>query len=153
VPDSRGQYSAHARSCHSLLTLYRLWLSKLYEAIFPPYFALGSPCLWDKELLPETPKAINVVQDWLRELVYTINPFSRPQLTRFLAFFMQANALSKILGQEAFQEYIWRARCMVDLRPRGYIRSYQGHYILNDCVEMTLGRQPASVAQGVLFAW
>jgi hypothetical protein len=132
---------------------YRLWLSKLYEAIFPPYFSLGSPCLWDKELLPETSKAIDVAQDWLRELVYTINPFLKPQSTRFLTFFMQANALSKILGQEAFREYISRARCMVDLRPFNYFRSAEGHYILNDCVEMTLGQQPASVAQGLLFAW
>jgi hypothetical protein len=101
----------------------------------------------------ETSRAIDVVQDWLRELVYTIDPLSRVQSTRFLAFFMQANALAKILGQNTFVDYIWRARCMVDLRPRAFMRSSQGDYILNDCVEMTLGRSAVSVAQGLLFAW
>jgi hypothetical protein len=128
----------------------REWLSRLYDALFPPFFSLGSPAGWDQHLLPETAKAIEIVREWLRELVYSIDPWT--QRTKFLTFFLQANTLSRLFDKASFQDHINRARCMTTIRPHAFIRSAQGHYILSDCVDFTIGKSHIAVARGLMFA-
>jgi hypothetical protein len=124
-------------------------LSRLYDALFPPFFSLGSPANWDQNLLPETSQAIDVVREWLRELVYTIDP--RNQKMRFLTFSLQANTLSRLFDKTSFQTYIHRAQCMTGFKPREFMRNHND-YVLADCADFTIGKSHTGLAQGLMFA-
>jgi hypothetical protein len=118
--------------------------------MFPPHFSFGSPGIWDRSLLPETSRAADIARHWLREFVNNLDPWALK--SRFLGLFMQANALAKILDEQAFTDYIGRARCMIYVRPRELMRPPEGDYVLNDCVAMTLGTDRSAAARGFLFA-
>ncbi|KAK0198135.1 hypothetical protein F5146DRAFT_995722 [Armillaria mellea] len=48
----------------------KFWLNRLYEALYPPHHVLGSISDLTLSTIPEAAKALNVVKDWVRTLVY-----------------------------------------------------------------------------------
>jgi hypothetical protein len=129
----------------------RFWLSKLYDSLFPPHYSLGSPSCWDRNLLPETQRAVEIVKDWLKELIFSIDPLSLQPRARFLPYFIQAGALAKLFDEQSSHDYMYRARCMV-IRYREFMRPPDGDYVLHDAVAPLIGQSNLSLARGMLFA-
>jgi hypothetical protein len=128
----------------------RFWLSKLYDSLFPPHYSLGSPSCWDRNLLSETPRAVDIVKDWLKELIFSIDPFEKPR-ARFLPYFMQAGVLAKLFDEQSSLDYIFRARCMC-IKYREFMRPPDGDYVLHDAVAPLIGQSEKALARGMLFA-
>jgi hypothetical protein len=128
----------------------RFWLSKLYEALFPVHYQVGSP--WTSQLAqsPETTEAIGVVKEWLRETLYDISPwtFQGPVVTAF----MQAVTLAFLFDPKSAQEYLVRTQCITTLPPKSFIRSRMGDSIFVDILRAFEGFESSAALQSVLSA-
>lgn len=126
----------------------RLWISKLYEVFFPSFYALGSPSNWNISLVPETMKAVTIVKDWIRELLYNIDPTEHR--IHFLTFFLQATSLSLVLNGHEPLDYVFRARCMQPPIPY-YLLFNPGEPALAYALRAIQNIEFHSITKGMLF--
>ncbi|KAE9400954.1 hypothetical protein BT96DRAFT_620070 [Gymnopus androsaceus JB14] len=61
---------AYSYSSHHMIFQRSFWLARLYNAIFPPSHVLGTRATADFLQIPEFPKAVKIIQQWVRDAVY-----------------------------------------------------------------------------------
>jgi hypothetical protein len=91
------------------------------------------------------------VKDWLRELIYTLDPFHHQAV--FLTFFLQALTLHRLISLPSRTplDFVQKSKCMTTRRPEKFVRSKQGDYILLDVYGAIANDQRFSISQGILF--
>ena len=85
----------------------RYWLDRLYEALNPYFYVYGCRANLQLSLIPGAERALVVVKDWVRHMIYTNDPY-KYSIT-FLTTFLRSAILSfNHDGKEAF-DYIIQA--------------------------------------------
>jgi hypothetical protein len=142
--------------CRLRLLIYglgRIWLSKFFEVLLPPYPLLGSPCNihWDK--VPDSARAVAVAKEWSKELVFNLDPRRFNQRSGFLTYFVQGVTLTHLLASDEVNplDFVYRARCMRYPRPVDFIRLDGGRYILEDICTTVSRWGGGSLDSGLLF--
>jgi hypothetical protein len=82
----------------------RVWLSRLYESLFPPIPELGSIANLTSSFISETKIGLRVVKDWIRETLYNLHP--GPLL--FLSNFIKVFWLAVTFDGDGVRSYIQR---------------------------------------------
>ena len=131
----------------------RFWLGGLYQALFPPHRWLGSIVHLKFKLIPEADKGIQVVRDWVRNLIYTfdLERASPDKKLTFLGDFLNLATLAYTFDQVAAREYMRRASCVSVSRPTDLLRGKEDQYIVFDLILALDGIDRASIVAGVLF--
>lgn len=126
----------------------RLWLAKLHEALFPYHHIAGSPSNLHRGRISS--QAPQVVKDWVREMIYELNPLELGD--RFFTFFLQAVSLAFLFDGSHSQDYIMSAPFMKPLSPDSpFCRSPDGHNILVDGFLSVQALNNWSSIQGLRF--
>ena len=128
----------------------RYWLRRLYEALCPPYYKLGSLQNLSPPLIPEFSVGTHVIKAWVCDLLYFINPWF--QSNTFMTNFMQGFRLAFRFDASAASDYVHRIRSVASDRPPVLMRSgdtegYIVHYFMGS---MTDG-DSKGLNKGVLF--
>ncbi|KAK0440419.1 uncharacterized protein EV420DRAFT_1650550 [Desarmillaria tabescens] len=124
----------------------KFWINRLYEALYPPHHMFGSISHLALSTIPEAPKALNVVKDWVRTLVYgrEYHPW-----TNFLTDVMRTAALALAIDRSQ-ADYLRNAAYFRIYPPFMYIR--QGdRLILHDLLDSMSGHQTWSLSAGFRF--
>ncbi|KAK0506583.1 hypothetical protein EDD18DRAFT_36674 [Armillaria luteobubalina] len=124
----------------------KFWLNRLYEALYPPHHMFGSISHLVLSSIPEAPKALNVVRDWVRAVVYgrEYHPW-----TPFLTDVMRMTSLTLTFDRSQ-AGYLRNAAYFRIPPPFVYIRR-DNHLILNDLLNSILGSQTWSLTAGFRF--
>ncbi|THH32624.1 hypothetical protein EUX98_g1581 [Antrodiella citrinella] len=129
----------------------KFWLSVLYHGLFPPSPKLGSNVHFDLTKVPEATRAMPIIQDWLRNIFYSLDP--REQSLSFLHHLVEMLQLVFVLDPHSAQDYLLRAQCM-KARPMWLLRNKDhqgGFYVVNDLVELLRGKAAHTISFGILF--
>lgn len=141
---SSQAYTEHACS---------FWLSSLYHTLYPPHPKLGVATSLNFASIPEADRAIQVIKDWIRDLLYNLSPWTHDK-RHFLSDAAELTALAYAFDRSGAKDYVPRAEFMVDPRRRlrEHMRGKENErYILQDLLAALDGSHPSSVAAGVLF--
>lgn len=134
----------------NLILFDRYWLDRLYEALHPYFYAYGCRANLVLRLIPGAERAMAVVQDWARHMIYTSDPVKYP--STFLTTFMRSAIFSFDHDGKWAISYISRAPCILYIDPpRILIHKDHNRYIVNDLVTSLHGNHPACLSTGVLF--
>ena len=133
----------------SLITDYRQWIDRLYEALNPIFSSLGSPANLDLNRIPEVDSetALRVVKDWVRHLIYSANTWRQES---FMTTFLRSGLLAFALDRKNASEYIYRARSMTTSPHPVFVRD-QGMNLVKDFVIALHGIEPWSLQSGFIF--
>ncbi|KAK0444957.1 uncharacterized protein EV420DRAFT_1721599 [Desarmillaria tabescens] len=124
----------------------KFWLNRLYEALYPPHHVFGSISDLALSTIPEATKALNVVKDWVRTLVYgrAFLPY-----TTFLTDVMRATTLAFMFDRSQ-AVYLRNAAYFSIRTPPAYIRR-GGSPILPELLGAMSGTYTWSLAAGFAF--
>lgn len=125
-------------------------LRRFYEALNPCVYYLGSRANLDLERTPAVQWALRVVNDWVKDSIYTSNP---RQSSMFIDIFSRAVALNfENEGDQAIS-YIWKARSMQFDPPTAFIQQsgIRRYNIMYSLVDFMRGREASSVQSGIMF--
>ncbi len=124
----------------------RFWLNRLYEALYPPYHAFGSISDLALSTIPEAVKALSIVKDWVRTLVYKreISP-----ATNFLTDVMRTTTLALTFDRSQ-ASYLRNAAYFRAPTPHMYIRR-GGCPILPELLGVMSGSYTWSLSAGFVF--
>ncbi|KAG7450843.1 uncharacterized protein BT62DRAFT_1001658 [Guyanagaster necrorhizus] len=124
----------------------KFWLNRLYEALYPPHHVFGSISDLALSTIPEAAKALNVMKDWVRTLVYS--QVYTPQTT-FLTDVMRATTLTFMFDRSQ-ADYLRNAAYFSTRPPLVYIRR-GGSPILPELLGAMSGTHTWSLAAGFAF--
>ncbi|PBK79680.1 hypothetical protein ARMGADRAFT_118281 [Armillaria gallica] len=124
----------------------KFWLHRLYEALHPPYPIFGSISHLALSTIPEAPKALNVVRDWVRTLVYGREYHPR---TNFLMDVMRTATLAFTFDRSQ-SSYLRDAAYFRFPPPYIYIRR-GSHLILHELLYSMSGARTWSLTAGFRF--
>ncbi|KAG7450801.1 uncharacterized protein BT62DRAFT_928080 [Guyanagaster necrorhizus] len=124
----------------------KFWLNRLYEALYPPHHVFGSISDLSLSTIPEAAKAMNVVKDWVRTLMYgrAFLPY-----TSFLTDVMRATTLAFMFDRSQ-AGYLRNAAYFSIHPPLIYIRR-GGSPILPELLGAMSGTHTWSLAAGFAF--
>ncbi len=126
--------------------LCRFWINRLYEALHPPYQIFGSISHLAISTIPEAPKALNVVRDWVRTLVYGREYL--PKMT-FLMDVMRTATLAFTFDRS---QSIYLRDAAYFRFPPPYIYMRQGrHLVLHELLYSMSGARTSSLTIGFQF--
>ncbi|KAK0506408.1 hypothetical protein EDD18DRAFT_1455735 [Armillaria luteobubalina] len=125
----------------------KFWLNRLYEALYPPHHVLGSISDLTLSAIPEAAKALNVVKDWVRTLVY--GRAFLPHMT-FLTDVMRATTLAFMFDRSQASNYLGNAAYFSIHTPPMYFRR-GGPPILPELLGAMSGTNTWSLAAGFAF--
>jgi hypothetical protein len=100
----------------------RYWINRLYEALNPSVYYLGTVANLDVALIPEAERAIDVVKSWSRDFLYS----QRRMDTMLLTTVYQTTNLCFFLDKPNALQYIHRAPVFDVFDVRSYCRSLGG---------------------------
>ncbi|KAK0183607.1 hypothetical protein F5146DRAFT_229634 [Armillaria mellea] len=98
----------------------KFWLHRLCDALHPPHHMFGSISHLAPSTIPEAPKALNVVKDWVRTLVYRREFL--PDMA-FLTDVIRATTLAFMFDRSEAGNYLKHAAYFSMHTPPMYIRS------------------------------
>ncbi|CAL1697343.1 unnamed protein product [Somion occarium] len=124
----------------------RFWLTLLFQALYPPHYILGSLANLDKLRIPEFERGIQVVNNWIQDLFFTLSAQENPQ--RFLTTVIQAASIAFVFQKPSAQEFLKRAPCVVN-PPESLKRDHE-RFVLHDLLEALDGSQVWSISAGTL---
>ncbi|GJE94213.1 hypothetical protein PsYK624_103810 [Phanerochaete sordida] len=131
----------------------RFWLSSLYHTMYPSHPKLGVATSLKLGSIPEAEKAIQVIKDWIRDLLYNLSPWLCERRL-FLTDVAELMALAFAFDRTAARDYIPRAPFFADRRrwPRDLMRGKDNdRYIVHDLFVALSASDASSVAAGALF--
>ncbi|KAI0079047.1 hypothetical protein K474DRAFT_723989 [Panus rudis PR-1116 ss-1] len=125
----------------------RFWLTALHQALFPPHNMFGSIINLDTSRIPEYQKAVQIVKDWIKDILFNL----RPNHERFLTALIEAATLAYAFDRAAAPEYISRVPCVGDVskRPAELLR-VDGRYVVHDLLDALDGTTISSISAGFL---
>lgn len=128
----------------------RSWLRRLYEALHPQHFRLGSIHALSPALLPELPQARQIITVWVRDFLNRSLPHHRPAFA-FLTNLMRATNLAMLFDHTAASaglETIPAYHVPVSERPRHLVRNEV--YVVHDLISAVQCNDINSLNRGVL---
>ncbi|KAI0716097.1 hypothetical protein C8T65DRAFT_606293 [Cerioporus squamosus] len=129
----------------------RNWLRQLYEALFPPYYKLGSLYALSQVAIPELEHGLQVVRVWTRDLLYRLDPYRPPHL--FLTMLIRTARFAFTFDHKAAADYAPRVPCVLAYRPQALMRSQgtEKSYVVQYLIGFMQNSEVYSLNQGVLF--
>ncbi|KAJ7630373.1 hypothetical protein FB45DRAFT_915319 [Roridomyces roridus] len=124
----------------------RYWISRLYSALYPSFYRLGSASSLDLSSIPEADEAFPVVKEWIRSWCYQ---FSFLPEIKFLSNLSQVARLGFELDPKSAMSYMMQSPVM-RLKPTIYKRRGD-NYIVGELLQSLELREQASISAGVLF--
>lgn len=125
------------------------WLPRLDEALFPPYYRLGSLQDLSPDLIPELDEGLQVVKSWVKELVYKLDPYEPPNL--FLTSLIRVARLAFTFDRKGAHNYLHRAPCVISYRPPPLLRGPDKAYVVHDILLSMQNDHISAFNQGILF--
>ena len=136
---------------HALLILqsiiYRVWQERLYETLFPSFYALGHISCLVQALIPEPQRTLRALSDWIYDSLYSLEPYRRED--KFLTDVVQTTMLAFALDRTKAIHHTRQADCVALSRPPRLLR--KGGYVVHDLLIFLEASSEFSVAHGVLF--
>lgn len=104
-------------------------------------------------MIPELARGLQVAQVWIRELLYSLDPFGRVTKggTMFLTVLTRMISLSLTCDFKAATEYLPRVPCVASSRPPQLLRNTDKAYIVHDLLSMMQVGELSALNRGVLF--
>ncbi|KAI1785582.1 hypothetical protein LXA43DRAFT_1185708 [Ganoderma leucocontextum] len=127
----------------------RQWLRQLYEAIYPPYYKLGSVHDLSPALIPEFKLGGQVIKVWVRDRLYASDPH-RPS-NAFLTNLIQASRLALKFDHDAAAEYLHRLPTVMNYRPPMLLRDNDKLYVVHYLLHSMQDSDQHALNKGVLF--
>ncbi|KAJ6573853.1 hypothetical protein DFH09DRAFT_1311930 [Mycena vulgaris] len=124
----------------------RYWISRLYSALYPSFYCLGSASSLDLSLIPEAEAGFQVVKEWVRGWVYEFN-FMPPM--KFLSNLAQVSRLSFQFDRKDAMSYLTQSPFM-RMKPAIYMRSGNS-YVVSEFLSSVEGNEQTCISAGVLF--
>ncbi|KAJ7671947.1 hypothetical protein B0H17DRAFT_1208872 [Mycena rosella] len=125
----------------------RYWISRLYSALYPSFYRLGSAASLELSSIPEAEAGFQVVKEWVRAWAYDFN-FMPP--VKFLSNLAQVSRLSFQLDRKDAMSYLTQSPFML-MKPAIYTRP--GHnYVVGEFLTSLDGKEQTCISAGVLFA-
>ncbi|KAJ7836348.1 hypothetical protein B0H14DRAFT_2794293 [Mycena olivaceomarginata] len=124
----------------------RYWISRLYSALYPSFYRLGSASSLDLASIPEAEAGFQVVKEWVRSWVYDFEFFPAP---KFLSNLAQVARLSFQLDRKDAMSYLTNSPFM-RMQPSVYMRP-GNNYIVGEFLWLLEGKQEICLSAGVLF--
>ncbi|EGN94529.1 hypothetical protein SERLA73DRAFT_114784 [Serpula lacrymans var. lacrymans S7.3] len=127
------------------------WITRLYEALNPPYHMLGHISNLDLTRIPDAQQGCQVVIDWLRDLLYTLDP--RENKPTFLSMASILAGLSLDFDSDAAYSYVRQAPFAAPngRLPPELLRNKSAFYVINDLIEFLEDKKQYSLTLGILF--
>ncbi|KAJ7479971.1 hypothetical protein B0H11DRAFT_1725402, partial [Mycena galericulata] len=127
----------------------RSWISRLYAALNPPSYQLGSAHCLDFSLIPEAEAALQVVKEWIRSLIYALH--FTPEI-HFLTHMVQLAHLAFQFDAPHAMTYLTRGPFMLDERkPLMYRRPPEGRYVVAEFLSVLEDQEQFGISAGVMF--
>lgn len=128
-----------------------MWISRLYEALHPPVYLLGSLAQLSPSRIPDYARHLERLKAWIRELVYDLSSFP-PQF--FITNLLSCLDLSLTFDKPEFNSYIRRAKFLRFPPIPDYLRGPHGQYVVFDAISSLSDENhwPSSLTQGILFS-
>ncbi|KAI1785420.1 hypothetical protein LXA43DRAFT_132940 [Ganoderma leucocontextum] len=127
----------------------RHWLRQLYEAVYPPYYKLGSVHDLSPALIPEFKLGGQVIKVWVRDRLYALDPHRPPNA--FLTNLIQAARLALKFDQDAAAEYLHRVPTIMIYRPPMLLRDNDKSYVVHYLLHSMQDSDEHALNKGVLF--
>ncbi|PIL29959.1 hypothetical protein GSI_07870 [Ganoderma sinense ZZ0214-1] len=127
----------------------RHWLRRLYEAIYPPYYKLGSVNDLSPALIPEFDQGKQVIRVWVQDLLYAIEPHRHPNA--FLTNLVQSIRLALKFDQNSATEYLHRLPTVMTYRPPMLLRDHDKSYVVHYFLDSMKNSDENALNKGVLF--
>ena len=128
----------------------RFWIGKLYDALNPPAYKLGTISSLKQELSGGFQAGFQIIIGWIRELTHSLE-FSSHVETQFLTQVMQTTDLSFTLNRKEAQLYLYRSKFTTATIPPQYLREPENRNSLLDLLFSYRNSKPWSVLVGTLF--
>ncbi|KAK0232764.1 hypothetical protein IW262DRAFT_1259156 [Armillaria fumosa] len=125
----------------------KFWLHRLCDALHPPHHMFGSISHLALSTIPEAPKGLNVVKDWVQTLVYRQEFL--PDMT-FLTDVIRATTLAFMFDRSEADDYLKHAAYFSMRTPPMYIRR-GGSSILPELLAAMSGTSTWSLTAGFVF--
>ncbi|KAJ6577097.1 hypothetical protein B0H10DRAFT_1963249 [Mycena sp. CBHHK59/15] len=125
----------------------KYWILRLYAALNPPFYLLGSASSLDLASIPEAKAGFQIVKEWVRSWVYGLK-FS-PQF-QFLTQLAQAAILGFQFDRKDAMSYLTHGPYM-DAPPSVYLRGPEKRYIVGEFLSSLEGKEQWCISAGVLF--
>ena len=123
-----------------------MWISRLYEALHPPVYLLGSFAQFSPSRIPDYARYLERLKVWIRELVYDLSSFS-PQF--FITDLLSSLDLSLTFDRPEFNNYIHRAKFLQFPPIPDNLRGPHGEYVVSDAISSL---RDGSLTSGILFS-
>ncbi|KAH9891312.1 hypothetical protein C8Q73DRAFT_119576 [Cubamyces lactineus] len=121
------------------------WLRKLHDTLFPPYYKLGSPCVFDPALVTAFEHVRSLVGTWVRSLLYSVS-----YSPDFLTTLLRAVRVALHSDPKVAWEYLHRVPCVDACRPVLLLRG-PDTYVVHDLLSCTQNDDENSLNRGILF--
>ncbi|KAK6977441.1 UvrD-like helicase ATP-binding domain-containing protein, partial [Favolaschia claudopus] len=127
----------------------RFWLSRLYTILNPLSYQLGSAASLDLGLIPEAQPGIQIVKEWVRDGVYSLQ--FKPE-SQFLTRFVHLTQLGFQFDAGHAMSYLNHASISTDPRkPLVYRAPPDGRYVLTGYIYSLDDRQHWCLSAGIDF--
>ena len=123
-----------------------MWISRLYGALHPPAYLLGSLAQFSPSRIPDYARYLERLKVWIRELVYDLSSFP-PQF--FITNLLSSLDLSLTFDKPEFNNYIHRAKFLQFPPISDYLRGPHREYIISDAISSL---RDGSLTRGILFS-
>ena len=130
----------------------RMWISRLYQALHPSVYLLGSLAQFSPSLIPDCARYLERLKIWIRELVYDLSSYPTPF---FITNLLISLDLSLTFDKPEFNNYIHRAKFLQFSPISDYLRGPDGpdrEYVISDAISSLRDDHfPGSLTRGILF--
>lgn len=125
-------------------------IERLYKALNPGFYLLGSASNLVPSRIPETKDAFIVVNQWAGHLIHAIDPYETPT---FLTTFLQATSLQFALDRQGAILSMRYAPCVAHAKPPPLLvrESLCRRYVVHDILDVFRDISSSSLSSGVLF--
>ncbi|KAJ7051208.1 hypothetical protein C8F01DRAFT_1237408 [Mycena amicta] len=127
-------------------SMRRHWVSRLYAALYPPYYRLGTPAALDLGLIPEAAAGLQVVREWVRGWAYDCEFLPH---ARFLSDLSQIARLSFQFDRRDAMSYLTQGPYM-RMQPSMYKR-FGDSYVVGEFLRSLEAKTSACISAGVMF--
>ncbi|KAI0353177.1 hypothetical protein OH77DRAFT_1497420 [Trametes cingulata] len=128
----------------------RVWLRRLYEALYPVHYKLGTLPQLSRGLIPDLQQGANIVRVWVMDFLNSLDPAEHP-FRAFLNNLLRATRLAMLFDYKTAAKGLPRIPCM---EPKGH--RFPGlwsgpSYVVHDLVYMMQSKSSDALDRGVLF--
>jgi len=124
----------------------RYWLDRLYDAMSPSFYKLGTVANLSSTLWQD--RGFAVVKEWIRNLLFELREDHERQ--HFLTTLLKATKLAFIIDSSEAPRYVYNARFIRNSPHVAFIRPDGRGYVVSDLVTAMHGTEPLSISAGIL---